>query len=369
MSDGETEVHKIEWSDFLVKFLSILILVISVPHILFWIPVWLQLPPLNLNLGWQLNGNPQLPSLMLNIFYFLLSIGFIGAKWIQIDLLLNRFPIETISDQISFEYIKVPIGGGHFLPGDIIKGPLTFKENAPVAIVCHGLGGERTNFYNFGIPLSFMGFACVMCDSRGHGENQGVFGNKWDFLWIVKDFSRVVDFVEKRSEKVGDLDADDMMCLGFSMGGIIALNEAYLDERVKFLIAVCTLGDAEFQTYRKMETLSEKIIRAGFEIMGINYRPTPLQARFLSPFLNSFNRKKGFFGHPVYWEVDNDYRVMLAHCKDDEVLHYGNFEKNKKVLDMPPENYIDFEKGNHAFAGMETALIGKFLLWFWQRGY
>lgn len=367
MSAGE--VHKIEWSNFLVKFLATLLLALSVPHVLFWIPVWLQLPPLSLDLGWQLNGISELPSLLLNILYFLLSFGFIGAKYSYIDSILNRFPIETISDQITFEFIKVPVGGGHFLPGDIIKGPLTLKENAPVAIVCHGLGGDRTNFYNFGIPLSFLGYACVMVDSRGHGENEGVFGNKWDFQWIVKDFGRVVDFVEKRAEEVGDLNADQIMCLGFSMGGIIALNEAYLDERVKFIIAVCTIGDAEFQTTRKLETLSEKIIKAGFEIMGINYRPTPLQIRFLSPILNSFNKKKGFFGHPVDWEVDNDYRVMLAHAKDDEVLHYGNYAINKKFLNMPPENCIDFEKGNHSFAGMETALIGKMMLWFWQRGF
>ena len=83
----------------------------------------------------------------------------------------------------------------------------------------------------------------------------------------------------------------------------------------------------------------------------------------------SFNKKKGFFDHPVYWDVDNNYRVMLAHCKDDEIINYENFEINRKFLNLNPKNYIVFEKGNHSFAGMETALIGKMLLWFWQRGY
>ena len=129
------------------------------------------------------------------------------------------------------------------------------------------------------------------------------------------------------------------------------------------------MGDAEYQTQRKM-SLKEKIVRAGFEILGINYNPTPLQARFLSPILNSFNRKFGFFDHPVEWPVDNDYRMAgLAHCKDDEILHYGNFTINKEFLNMPPENYIDFENGNHAFSGLESVLAGKMLLWFWMRGY
>jgi pimeloyl-ACP methyl ester carboxylesterase len=365
----EQKVHKIEWSDFLVKILVILLSVLIIPHFLFWIPHWLTLPPLNLDLGWELNGNSALPSLLLNLFYLMVCLGFIVSKALYLGDMLNRMPIECTSDKVTFEKIQVPIGGGHSLPGDIIKGPMTPKKNAPVIILCHGLGGERTNFYYFAIPLSYMGFACILIDSRGHGENQGVFGNKWDFLWIAKDFSRYVDYIEKRAEEIGDLDAKEIIAWGASMGGIIVLNRAYLDERVKFIIAVCTLGDAEFQTQRKMGTLSEKLVRAGFEMMGINYRPTPLQARFLSPILNSFNKKFGFFDHPVVWEVDNDYRIMLAHCKDDEVLHYGNFEINKKFLNMPPENYIVFDTGNHAFVGLETVLVGKMLLWFWMRGY
>jgi len=360
----EEKVHKIEWSSFLIKFMEILLAILIIPHILFWIPYWLSLPPLSLDLGWQ-----AMNSIILNILYLLFSLGFIGMEFMYIDSILNRMPIECVSDKVTFEKIQVPIGGGHSLPGDIVKGPMTPKENAPVLILCHGLGGQRTDFYYFAIPLTFMGFACVLVDARGHGENEGVFGHKWDFQWIVKDFGRYVDYIEKRADEKGDLNADEIIAWGASMGGIIVLNEAYLDERVKFIMAVCTIGDAEFQTQRKMDTLSEKIIRAGFEIMGINYRPTPLQARFLSPILNSFNKKKGFFGHPIDWEIDNDYRVMLAHCKDDEVLHYGNFAINKEYLNMPPENYIDFENGNHSFAGLETALVGKMLVWFWMRGY
>lgn len=363
----EENTSGVNWSPFLIRFLSKLIIGMIIPHFFFWVPFWLQLPPLNLNLGWELLGMSFLPSLILNVLYLLLSLGFIGWAFVQFDYKLNRWPVETRSDQVSFEQIKIPIGGGHFLPGDLVKGPLTPKKNAPVLILCHGLGGQRTDYYAIGIPLCFMGFSVLFYDSRGHGDT--TFGKKWDTYYIIKDLSRVVDFIETRSREIGDIDSQEIVAWGASMGGGIVLNEGYLDQRIKFIVAVCTWADFQLTATRKLKNFSERMIKAGYEIMGVNLTPTNLQNRMVSPILNSFNKKKGFFDQPVPWDVDNDYRVMLGHCEDDEVVSYENFELNRKFLNMKPENYIVFKKGNHAFAGVETALIGKMLLWFWQRGY
>ena len=231
------------------------------------------------------------------------------------------------------------------------------------------MGGQRTDYYTFGVPLSFMGFACLLWDSRGHGENDGVFGQKWDTYYILKDVTRVLDYIEKRAETVGDLDINNVVAWGGSMGGGIVLNEAYLDQRVKFIIALCTWADFKLTATRKMKNFSERLVKAGFELMGINLYPTDLQNRLVSPIYNSFNKKKGYFGHPVSWEVDNDYRVTLAHCKNDQVVNFENFGVNKDFLKMKRANCIVFDEGNHAFAGMETAIVGKMLLWFWMRGY
>ena len=180
----------------------------------------------------------------------------------------------------------------------------------------------------------------------------------------------MLDYIEKRAEEKGDLDANNIVAWGASMGGGTTLNESYLDTRVKFVIAVCTWADFQMTATRKLENKMEAIVKAGYEIMGINLNPTNLQNRMVSPIYNSFNRRKGFFGHPIWWPVDNEYRVaLLAHCKDDSVVNYKNFELNKDFLNLPPHNYIVFDAGNHAFAGMETALVGKMLLSFWMRGY
>ncbi len=357
----------INWeSKFLQGFVARLLMLLTIPHVAFWIPHWIQVAS-GTDIGWSLAGSPALPSLLLNFAYFLFTVALI--MWVKANMdSFSRFPVKIISDQVTYEHVQIPIGGGHFLPSVIIKGTSTPAKGAHVITVSHGLGGCKENFFPFGIPMTLLGFAVVFYDARGHGQN--TFGNKWDTGYIIKDYSKVLDFIEERARTVGDLDAKNVIAWGASLGGATTLNESYLEqERVKFVIGICTWADLQMTVTRKLKNRFEAIIKAGYEFMGFNLNPTNLQNRMVSPIYNSFNRRKGFFGHPIWWPVDNTYRVLLAHCKNDAVLNYENFEINKKFLGLPPENYVVFDDGNHAFAGMETSLVGKMLLWFWMRGY
>ncbi|MHA1684022.1 MAG: alpha/beta hydrolase [Promethearchaeota archaeon] len=360
------KVSGINWeSDFLRGFVYRLLMILILPHIGFWVPVWVHNIS-GIDFGWELAGRSGLPSLILSITYLVftfLLIGWVSAKMGE----FSRFKNKTQSDQVSIENIEIPVGGGNFLPGLIIKGPNTPEKDAHVFVVTHGMGGTKEDFLPIGIPMTSLGFAVMFYDCRGHGEAK--FGNKWDTGYIIKDYSKVLDYIEKRAEVVGDLDAKNIVAWGASMGGGVVLNEAYLDSRIKFVIAVCTWADFQMTATRKIHSKMEAIVKAGYEFMGINLNPTNLQNRMVSPIYNSFNRKKGFFGHPIWWPVDNTYRVMLGHCRNDSVVNFENFEINKKFLDLPPENLITFKEGDHAFAGMETALVGKMLLWLWMRGY
>jgi pimeloyl-ACP methyl ester carboxylesterase len=356
----------INWeSEFLRKFLVQLLIILFVPPVIMWIPTWIQ-DGVGSSIGWEIAGSGWLPSLILMLAWIALDISLV--KWITAKMaVFSRFPVPTRSDQVTYEPVQIPIGGGNVLPGMIVKGPSTPAKNAPVIIVCHGMGGRKEDYYPIGIPLTFLGFALLFYDSRGHGQTK--FGNKWDTAYIIKDFSKVVDFIEVRAKEKGDIDANEVVAWGASMGGGIVLNEAYLDSRVKFCIAICTWADFLLTATRPLKTFMEKVIKAGYEFMGINLNPTKLQNRVVSPIHNSFNRTKGFFDHPIWADINNDYRVVLAHCKDDAVVFYKNFELNRDFLKMPKENYVVFEKGNHAFAGNETALVGKMMLWLFMRGY
>ncbi len=301
---------------------------------------------------------------------FLLIIGFLFAFFMGLWYFfqkytaeLSRWPVETKTDQIIIESIEIPVGGGRVLKGDLFKSLRTPKKNAKTIIVTHGLGGSRKDFYFLAISLVFRGCAVVLYDSRGHGENE--WGEKWETRNIITDHSKVVDFVLTRD----DLSHTDIVAVGGSMGGGVVLNEAYLDRRVKFIIALCTWADFIKTATRKVKNFPERVVKIMYLLMGINLDPSPLQNRMVSPIYNSFNRKKGFFDHPVYWDVDNVYRVMLGHCKDDMVVDYHQFEINSEFLKLPPENLLSFDAGNHAFAKMESAVLGKVFYWLDSRDF
>ncbi len=361
MPKEKEKVHSVNWSKYLITVLVSFVLLAVGPHILIGIPYWLELP------GWEITGDKELPSLILNRLY--LIFGGLSLVWLiaKFEATYNRNGRDIKSDQYAFEKIKIPVGGGNSLAGELVKSPGTLKTKAPVLILCHGLGSEKKRMYHFGLSMTYLGFAVLYYDARGHGETQ--FGQKWDILYIFEDLGRVVDYIEHRARETGDLDSDDIVAIGESMGGGLVLNEGYLEERIKFVIGLCGWADYKFTAEHPRKTIFEKFIKAGYEVQGINLSPSDLQNRLVSPILNSFNKKKGFFDQHVPWDVDNDYRVMIAHTKDDDFVHYKNFEINRDFLKMKPENYIFFEKGNHKFAGGETALIGKILYWFWRRGY
>jgi pimeloyl-ACP methyl ester carboxylesterase len=297
------------------------------------------------------------------IMCWLVFASFVYNFFTKFNISYSRWVGQDISKLSDIEKIEIPIGGDQFLKGDIIKCDAT-PEKAPVVIMCHGLGGSRTDFYMVAMALVYRGYAWVCYDSRGHGESEHI-GEKSDSLYIINDLESVLDFIETRD----DLDKSRIVAIGASMGASIVLNKGYLEPRIDFVIGLCAWSDFQATATRKLNTIRERAVKIGYKMMGINLDPSNLQNRMVSPILYSFNRKKGFFGHPYPWEVDNDYRVMLAHCKDDSIINFINFEKNRDFLNMPPSNCLVFDWGDHAFAQMETCLMGKLTFWLASRGY
>lgn len=357
------KARRVNWSGFMIKIMILFFSFVFIPQIIFWLPYWLRAP------GWELNGDPELPSQILSILYTLVGVTFVVYMGVMFDYHFNRETMNIRSDQITFEDIEIPVGAGHFLVGDIVRTPFTREKDAPVLIVCHGLGSVRQRNYQYGLSLSLLGFAVVFYDARGHGET--AFGERWDGYYTIRDLNKVVNFVEKRGEETGEF-SKNIIVLGFSMGGAVVLNEGYLDTRVKCVIACCTFGDYKMTAIRKRKNLKEVLIKAGYEIQGINQNPSDLQSRLVSPLLNAFNRKKGFFDHPVAWDVNNNYRVFLAHAEVDSFVNFENFEINRDALDLKPQNYIVFKKkmkADHKFSRGETALLGKMLYFLYSRGF
>ena len=51
MPGEEENVHRIFWSPFLRQLLIAVLSFLIIPHILFWIPAWLQSPLIGMDLG------------------------------------------------------------------------------------------------------------------------------------------------------------------------------------------------------------------------------------------------------------------------------------------------------------------------------
>jgi len=300
------------------------------------------------------------------ILIWFVFAAFIYNYLTRLNLKYSRWPGtgRNLRKLAQVEDIEIPIGGGKYLKGDILKSDVTPKKDAPVLIMCHGLGGSRGDYYMIGLALIKLGFAWFSYDSRGHGQSKNV-GDKSDSLYIIKDLKKALDFIETRE----DLSHTKIIAIGASMGASIVLNEGYLDPRIDFIIAICAWADFQYTATRQLHGLNERFVKLGYKMMGINLDPTNLQNRFVSPIYYSFNKKRGWFDHPIPWEVDNNYRLCLSHCKTDHVIPFRNYERNMEFLQLPPENTVVFNDGDHAFAGNETALAGKIIYWLARHGY
>ena len=75
----------------------------------------------------------------------------------------------------------------------------------------------------------------VLCpDARGHGESNNKTLNRNDFQGIMEDVELEIDYLEHLPE----VDANKLLMMGHSMGGIMTLSAGYRDKRIKKLVAI-----------------------------------------------------------------------------------------------------------------------------------
>jgi uncharacterized protein len=112
----------------------------------------------------------------------------------------------------------------------------------PLIIICHGFVGSRIGvnrlFVKTSEEISGHEAIVVRFDYYGCGESEGNYGESCfeDFLdqtKIVIDFSLILDKVNK----------DELLLIGHSLGGAVALLTAAQDQRVKKLVLWSAVGN------------------------------------------------------------------------------------------------------------------------------
>lgn len=108
------------------------------------------------------------------------------------------------------------------------------RIDQPNLVLVHGWMCDRS-YWDKQVPALAEGFGVVTVDLAGHGES-GLDRRTWSIASLAGDVETVVEA----------LDLDDVIVVGHSMGGLVALDAARrMPERVIGVIGVDTLHDAD----------------------------------------------------------------------------------------------------------------------------
>ena len=200
----------------------------------------------------------------------------------------------------------------------------TSRKAYKTVIICHGLIGSRVGvdrlFVKASKALTERGYLVVRFDYKGCGESSGEYG-KNTFEDLISQTKTVIDYTAE------NVPMEELILLGHSLGGAVAVFTATEDQRVNRLIQWAAVGCPDT------------------DIKGIfgESRMAALEK----------NEQVDFYGYSFYhcyFQSLSDYRplskcssfngdVFIAHgTKDDDIsVHY---------LQKYKENYLTRKKGN-----------------------
>ena len=116
----------------------------------------------------------------------------------------------------DYETASFPSEDGITLKGWFVK-PAHPVSKAPVIIICHGVGANKSDFTELAVALSRRGYFVLLFDFRAHGESSGSRSSLGHHE--QRDIAAVLDFLRSRPE----VDPKRIGIYGFSMGASTAI--------------------------------------------------------------------------------------------------------------------------------------------------
>lgn len=111
----------------------------------------------------------------------------------------------------------------------------------PLVIICHGFVGSRIGvnrlFVKAAREFAKEGYGVLRFDYEGCGESLGEYGS-YGLDRFIEQTKHVIDF----ASSIEDVDADQIMLIGHSLGGAVAALTASTDERIKKLVMWAAVG-------------------------------------------------------------------------------------------------------------------------------
>jgi dienelactone hydrolase len=233
-------------------------------------------------------------------------------------------------ESIIEEKIDIPLPNEELnLKGSIYY---SFKspKKAPFVINCPAFLEHRDSKFVKGFTERFAkaGYYVLVYDHRAHGETAKQSGSNWlkYIPEIFSDIQKVISWIFRFQKN--RLLNDCIFLFGRSIGGAIVLTSGYKDKRVRKIIANCARFD--YATVERFRFSEENV-------------------KIMSP---KYSLKKS--------ESNND-RILISHCKDDDVIPFFNLNQIKNQLGLSDENTLEFETGGHSFKGHREELFLKIL--------
>nr|MDO8114192.1 alpha/beta fold hydrolase [Candidatus Sigynarchaeota archaeon] len=256
----------------------------------------------------------------------------------------------VVTRSIEIPARDITLHGKLILPRFVLTPEGKSKEKLPLIFVNHGWGASCDVIYTMenAVALAVGGpYAVLAYDCRGFGKSPG---KRALTEQLFDDIPSIIDFGEKLSE----IDPNRMGFTGMSMGGEIALTRAYVDKRIKAVVAICTPHDAKANFTRHPESSGARMQLGFLKAAGVNGKKIP----------DATNQKIS----PRYI-IDKDDkalndRVMLIHSATDELISPGEFEKNRQALGIDTDQAVLLQAGGHAFIHQELLVAANSLRFF-----
>ncbi len=304
--------------------------------------------------------NPFLKALILILitllgvlFYFImkkLENEFIPSIWDDIDysgIIKKDFPFEPIPGEKIYAYIY------HY---DGIKLD-TSQEKFPAIIGVHGWGASHREMDRYCLPfVKNRDVVYFTYDALGQGLSSG---DKADF----RQFDNVKKFID-RICSLPYVDKSRIGLIGMSLGAAKSSVAAYNHPYIKSLVLLSGLYDLH-KHFNSIPKISRLILSRKLRKMNMNSANLKKYSGiyyFKPEGIVLFNQK---------FPTPNKERVFLASNRYDRGINWSQTAEAIEKLNLPPENYCIFMKGDHRFEGngyflsveifqfLDSSLLGK----------
>ncbi len=105
----------------------------------------------------------------------------------------------------------------------------TIKSNAPGLILLHMAGSNKESWQTFAKAAQQAGYAVLVPDLRGHGENEE---KNFNYIQMNEDVEAAISWMDNRPE----INGDKLGVAGASIGGNLALQVASENPKIKSIV-------------------------------------------------------------------------------------------------------------------------------------